>query len=241
MTASKAYVAARTYGEGFEKYRNLYEFVSDFDTEEYGAENPSFAKLSADLDQLGKWDKDIQTMRLERNVAPLLLVGARSFKQTLVDKIAVPQKAIMGLMLGEGRILGHEIIKEYKDICTKLTIKESISLNKQADFVAELKFAEDEEQKLEQKVELVQNIYRRLDKMEVKVPLDDRTQLDDVLEWGDKFRATTEDGRIYVKEQASKYEDKLNENIAALEKQWRNNWYIEPKPICRYNGRRSIN
>ena len=219
MTASKAYVAARTYGEGFEKYRNLYEFVSDFDTEEYGAENPSFAKLSADLDQLGKWDKDIQTMRLERNVAPLLLVGARSFKQTLVDKIAVPQKAIMGLILGEGRILGHEIIKEYKDICTKLTIKESISLNKQADFVAELKFAEDEEQKLEQKVELVQNIYRRLDKMEVKVPLDDRTQLDDVLEWGDKFRATTENGRIYVKEQASKYEDKLNENIAALEKQ----------------------
>ena len=145
VTASKAYLAARGYGEGFEKYRKLNEFVSTFDKDEYSARNPSFTTLSEDLDQLGKWDKDIATMRLERNVAPLLLVDARNFKQMLLDQILAPQNAIMELILGEGRTLGKNIISEYKDICSKLTIKESVSLNKQADFIAELKFAESEE------------------------------------------------------------------------------------------------
>ena len=219
VTASKAYLAARGYGEGFEKYRKLNEFVSTFDKDEYSAQNPSFTTLSEDLDQLGKWDKDIATMRLERNVAPLLLVDARNFKQMLLDQILAPQNAIMELILGEGRTLGKNIISEYKDICSKLTIKESVSLNKQADFIAELKFAESEEKKLEQQVELVQKIYKRLDKMGVKVPLDDRTQLDDVVEWVEKFNVSTEQARIHVKEQESKYEVKLNESIVALEQQ----------------------
>ena len=51
----------------------LNKFVSTFDKDEYAAQNPSFTTLSEDLDQLGKWDKDIATMRLEKNVAPLLL------------------------------------------------------------------------------------------------------------------------------------------------------------------------
>ena len=219
VTASKAYLAARGYGEGFEKYRKLNEFVSTFDKDEYSARNPSFTTLSEDLDQLGKWDKDIATMRLERNVAPLLLVDARNFKQMLLDQILAPQNAIMELILGEGRTLGKNIISEYKDICSKLTIKESVSLNKQADFIAELKFAESEEKKLEQQVELVQKIYKRLDKMGVKVPLDDRTQLDDVVEWVEKFNVSTEQARDHVKEQESKYEVKLNESIVALEQQ----------------------
>ena len=146
----KSLSCCKSYGEGFEKYRKLNKFVSTFDKDEYAAQNPSFTTLSEDLDQLGKWDKDIATMRLKKNVAPLLLVDARNFKQTLLDKILAPQNAIMELILGEGHTLGKNIISEYKDICSKLTIKESVSLNKQADFIAELKFAESEEKKLEQ-------------------------------------------------------------------------------------------
>ena len=55
--------------------------------------------------------------------------------------------------------------------------------------------------------------------MGVKVPLDDRTQLDDVVEWVEKFNASTEQARDHVKEQESKYEVKLNESIVALEQQ----------------------
>ena len=169
------------------------------------------------LIKLEKWDKDIATMRSEKT-SPHCLWTPETLKQTLLDKILAPQNAIMELILGEGRTLGKNIISEYKDICSKLTIKESVSLNKQADFIAELKFAESEE-KLEQQVELVQKIYKRLDKMGVKVPLDDRTQLDDVVEWVEKFNASTEQARIYVKDQESKYELKLNESIVALEQQ----------------------
>ena len=77
-----------------------------------------------------------------------------------------------------------------------------------------MKFAESEK-KLEQQVELVQKIYKKARQNGSQVPLDDRTQLDDVVEWVEKFNVSTEKARIYVKDQESKYEVKLNESIAA--------------------------
>ena len=78
---AEGYRYADEYGVTFEKYRELYSFVTSFDAVVYSANNPTFEKLSNDLDQLGKWTKDIGRMRLERNVTPLVMVEARKFKQ----------------------------------------------------------------------------------------------------------------------------------------------------------------
>ena len=94
-----------------------------------------------------------------------------------------------------------------------------MSLNKQADFVAYLKDADVKESNLESEVQLIHDIYKRLDNMEVKVPLDDRTQLDDVMDWKEKYHNSCQDARVYIREQAEAYEDKLANQIASLEEE----------------------
>ena len=216
---AKGYALAHEYGSNFDQYRNVYSFVGRFNTAVYSAEEPSFQKLSSDLDQLGTWTKDIGRMRLERNVSPLIMVDARRFKQVLSDQMEVPQKCIMALILGEGRDLALQVIKCYRNHCTEMMVQENMSLNKQAVFVAALNESNAVTEKYENRVNLIHDIYKRLDKMDVKVPLDDRTQLDDVMEWKQKFVDTKESARVYIKEQAASYEDKLREQIVSLERQ----------------------
>ena len=239
------FVNARDYSQSFESYRAIFEFASKFTGVPEDQRN-NFDKISEKLSLVQSWTKDISKMRAEKTVGTMIMLDSRGMKDSLNERLQRPLNSLKLVLIEFGRAKSMELIDTMSRLRSKLQItveaaasspsppgspvaqesqafgdgssgSNSKSMSAHANFVKDLNNAEKSSGQFTQTIELVHHVYHLLAKMEVKIPLDDRSLVDAVDESSVLFTQSVESAQHHVRAKRSAYSDKLTGAIQKLE------------------------
>ena len=120
----------------------------------------------------------------------VIVIEARTFRDKMAADLAGPIKLLKRLVEVIGRHLSVDLTRQYLRACTKLSVHSGASLNKHATFIKNSEFYENHRIDMEENFDLMQEVYVRLEELEVKLEIEDMARITEVEERKGKFETS---------------------------------------------------
>ena len=109
------------------------------------------------------------------------------------------------------------LTKQYLRACSKLSVHAGASLSKHAAFIKNSEYYESQRLDMEESFDLMQDVYTRLEELEVKLEIEDMARLSEVEDRKSNFETSLFDAAAHIKAEKEEYAEQLKLQVKHME------------------------